>query len=150
MFEGVKGVDRAISIRTSMGAPRLSVKKRQVLSQKLAVHPSILSAARARDGVGSTEPSDGCLARVGRIAASASMSGAAGFLSGRSRDPVGTAQHVALGNNFATALAVSPQHHYNMSSQCQERKCFNFREFRRHCNVLPMPCLGRPSGSRSY
>ena len=55
-------------------------------------------------------------ARFGRIAASAFMSGAAGLLSGRSRAPVGTAQHVALGNNLATALAMSPQHDYYMSS----------------------------------
>ena len=75
------------------------------------------------------------VARVGRIAASAFMSGAAGLLSGRSRAPVGTAQQVALGNNLATALAMSPQHDYNMSSLCQERKCFNFRGFRRHCSV---------------
>jgi DNA-binding XRE family transcriptional regulator len=47
MVDGVKGVDRAVLIRTSMGASRRSVKKRQVLSQSLAVHPSILSAARA-------------------------------------------------------------------------------------------------------
>jgi hypothetical protein len=51
MVDGVKGVDRAVLIRTSMGASRRSVKKRQVLSQSLAVHPSILSAARARVGV---------------------------------------------------------------------------------------------------
>src|SRR4051812_25156248 len=54
MVDGVKGVDRAVLIRTSMGASRGSVKKRQVLSQSLAVHPSILSAARAR--VGSDRP----------------------------------------------------------------------------------------------
>jgi hypothetical protein len=41
----------AVLIRTSMGASRWSVKKRQILSQSLAVHPSILSAARARVGV---------------------------------------------------------------------------------------------------
>ena len=51
MVDGVKGVDRAVLIRTSMGASRRSVKKRPVLSQSLAVHPSILSAARARVGV---------------------------------------------------------------------------------------------------
>jgi hypothetical protein len=51
MVDGVKGVDRAVLIRTSMGASRRSVKKRQVLSQSLAVHPSILSAARVRVGV---------------------------------------------------------------------------------------------------
>ena len=50
MVDGVKGVDRAVLIRTSMGASRRSVKKRQVLSQSLAVQPSILSAARARAG----------------------------------------------------------------------------------------------------
>jgi hypothetical protein len=65
-----------------------------------------------------------------------------------SRAQVGTAQHVAHGNNLATALAMSPQHDYNMSSLCQVRKCFNFREFRRHCNVLPMPRLGRPPSFR--
>jgi len=43
MVDGVKGVDRAVLIRTSMVASRRSVKKRQVLSQSLAVHPSILS-----------------------------------------------------------------------------------------------------------
>ena len=48
MVDGVKGVDRAVLIRTSMGASRRSVKKRQVLSQSLAVHPSILSDTRAR------------------------------------------------------------------------------------------------------
>jgi hypothetical protein len=51
MVDGVKGVDRAVLIRTSMGASRRSVKKRQVLSQSLAVHPFILSAARARIGL---------------------------------------------------------------------------------------------------
>jgi hypothetical protein len=70
------------------------------------------------------------------------MSGAAGLVRERSRAPVGTALLVALGNNLATALAMSPQHDYNMSSLWQERKCFNFREFRRHRNVLPMPRLG--------
>ena len=35
MVDGVKGVDRAVLIRTSMGASRRSVKKRQVLSQSL-------------------------------------------------------------------------------------------------------------------
>ena len=47
MVDGVKGVDRAVLIRASMAASRRSVKKRRVLSQSLAVHPSILSAARA-------------------------------------------------------------------------------------------------------
>src|ERR1700722_14442922 len=51
MVDGVKGIDRAVLIRTSMGASRRSVKKRQVLSQSLVVHPSILSAARAGVGV---------------------------------------------------------------------------------------------------
>ena len=37
MVDGVKGVDRAVLIRTSMGASRRSVKKRQVLSQSLAL-----------------------------------------------------------------------------------------------------------------
>jgi hypothetical protein len=126
------------------------------------VSPSSAAAAfrRAETGISNdfrrgcalrspTEASDGRLARVGRIAASAFMSGAAGLLSGRSRAPVGTAQHVALGNKLATALAMSPQHDYNMSGLCQERKCFIFRDFRRHCNVLPMPRLGRPSCFRS-
>ena len=48
--DGVKGVDRAVLIRTSMGALRRSVKKHQVLSRSLATHPSVLSAARARYG----------------------------------------------------------------------------------------------------
>ena len=51
MVDGVKGVDRTVLIRTSMGASRLSVKKRQILSQSLAVQQSILSAARARAAV---------------------------------------------------------------------------------------------------
>jgi hypothetical protein len=51
MVDGVKGADRAVLIRTSMGASRRSVKKRRVLSQSLAVHPSILSAAPARVGL---------------------------------------------------------------------------------------------------
>ena len=37
MVDGVKGVHRAVLIRTSMGASRRSVKKRQTLSQSLAV-----------------------------------------------------------------------------------------------------------------
>ena len=47
MVDGVKGVDRAVLIRTSMGSSRRSVKKRQVLSQSLAVHPSISPAGTA-------------------------------------------------------------------------------------------------------
>src|SRR4029077_6917038 len=51
VVDGGNGVGRAVLIRTSMGASRRSVKKRQVLSQSLAVHPPILSAARARVGL---------------------------------------------------------------------------------------------------
>jgi hypothetical protein len=50
VVDGAKGVDRAVLIRTSMGASRRFVKKRQMLSQSLAVHPSIVSAAPARVG----------------------------------------------------------------------------------------------------
>lgn len=50
MVEGVKGVDRAVLICRSMGASRRSVKKRQAISQSLAVHPCILSAPRGRVG----------------------------------------------------------------------------------------------------
>jgi hypothetical protein len=51
VIDGAQGVDRAVLIRTSMGASRRFVKKRQILSQSLAVHPSIASVAAARVGV---------------------------------------------------------------------------------------------------
>jgi hypothetical protein len=44
MVDGVKSAD----IRMSMGTSRRAVNRRQVLSQSLAVHPFIMSAARAR------------------------------------------------------------------------------------------------------
>src|SRR5262245_42196545 len=96
-----------------MACRRIVQLRRRLLHWPL-VGPTRATARRA--SVSSTEASDGRLARVGRIAASAFMSGAAGLLSGRSRAPVGTAQHVALGNNLATALAMSSQRDYNMSS----------------------------------
>ena len=52
MLDGVKGVDRAVLIRTSIGGSRRSVKKRQVLSQigaAIEVHrasgPGLLESA---------------------------------------------------------------------------------------------------------
>ena len=44
MVDGVKSVDRAALIGMSMGASRRWVKKREVISQSLAVHPFILAA----------------------------------------------------------------------------------------------------------
>jgi hypothetical protein len=42
MVDGVKGVDRAVLIRTSMGASRRSVKKRQLLSpDRVDLHPDV-------------------------------------------------------------------------------------------------------------
>jgi hypothetical protein len=114
----------------------------------ICISPTMqVSAERA--SVGSTEASDGRLARVGRIAASALHAWYRGAPQQTLRGSGWNAQHVPLGNNLATAVAMSPQRDYKMTRPLQDRKWRKHKGFRRYRNVLPRPRLGRPSGFRS-
>jgi hypothetical protein len=69
MVDGVKGVDQAVLIRTSMGASRRPVKKRQVLSPFFAVHLIRQQSVHHCDvRLHQSFPPGMLMSRVGRVA----------------------------------------------------------------------------------